>query len=104
MRSLGGIAAGFLIGLTLSRPITGLRLSTGDFVQRLGLVAVASILLLGIGLSAAKHSSKRLTGEGLYAATVHWFEPRENAALQLWLELGALARADKLDDELTPIE
>jgi rhomboid protease GluP len=95
----GGIAAGFLIGLTLSRPVKGLRLSTGDFVRRLGFGAAAAFFLLGIGVSAAKYSSTRLTGEGLFAATAHWFEPRENAALQRWLDLGALAKADKLDDD-----
>jgi rhomboid protease GluP len=96
---LGGVATGFILGLVLSRPITGLRLSTGDVGRRLGLAAVAGILVLGIGVSAAKYASTRLTGEGLYAATVHWFGPGEDAALRRWLELGALARADKLNDD-----
>jgi membrane associated rhomboid family serine protease len=101
---LGGVATGFILGLVLSRPITGLRLSTGDVGRRLGLAAVAGILVLGIGVSAAKYASTRLTGEGLYAATVHWFGPGEDAALRRWLELGALARADKLNDDTYAVQ
>jgi rhomboid protease GluP len=96
---LGGVVTGFLLGLLLSRPVTGLRLSTGDFLQRFGLAAVASIFVLGTVVAAARSATTRLTGEGLYAATVHWFTPGEIAALQRWRELGALADADKLDDD-----
>ncbi len=96
---LGGIAAGFLIGLALSRPVTGLRLRTGDFVRRLGFGAGAGILLLGIGVSTAKYSSARLTGEGLFAATVHWFKPGEVSALRRYGELAVLARAGKWNDD-----
>lgn len=95
---LGGLVAGFILGLLLSRPVTGLRLSTGDFLRRLGFAGIASSLLLAIGVSAAKYASKRLTGEGLYAATVHWFGPREERALRRWHELGALAKGGKWDD------
>jgi rhomboid protease GluP len=96
---LGGIAAGFLIGLVLSRPVTGLRLSMGDFVRRLGLATATSVLLLGLGVSVAKHSSTRLTGEALYAATVHWFKPGVVSALQRYRELAALARASRWDEK-----
>jgi len=92
---LGGVAAGFLMGLALSRPITGLRLSTGQFLRRLGLAVVVSGLVLGIGVAVAEDASKRLTGEGLYAATVHWFRPGEHRALLRWRELGRLAKVNK---------
>jgi rhomboid protease GluP len=96
---LGGVATGFILGLVLSRPITGVRLRTGDFVRRLGLAAATSVLLLGVGVSVAKHSSTRLTGEALYAATVHWFKPGVVSALQRYRELAALARASKWDEK-----
>jgi membrane associated rhomboid family serine protease len=94
---LGGVATGFILGLVLSRPITGMRLRTGAFFGRFGLAALVGILLLGAGVSTAKYSSKRLTGEWLYAATLHWFMPGEVSALQRYRELAALARAGKWD-------
>jgi rhomboid protease GluP len=94
---LGGVAAGFLLGLLLSRPVTGLRSSTGDFLRRLGFTGTASILLLGAGVAIARSSAAGLTGEGLYAATVHWFAPSENAALQRWDELAKSSKDDKWD-------
>jgi rhomboid protease GluP len=96
---LGGVATGFILGLALSRPITGMRLRTGDFLRRLGLAAATSVLLLGLGVSVAKHSSTRLTGEALYAATVHWFKPEVVSALQRYRELAALARASRWDEK-----
>jgi hypothetical protein len=94
---LGGVATGFILGLVLSRPITGMRLRTGAFFGRFGLAALVGILLLGAGVSTAKYSSKRLTGEWLYAATLHWFMPGEVSALQRYRELAALALAGKWD-------
>jgi rhomboid protease GluP len=96
---LGGVVAGFILGLVLSRPVTGLPLRKGERLRRLGLAAVGGILLLGIGVFAAKYSSTRLSGEGLYAATVHWFGSGESAALQRYRELAVLARAGKWNEE-----
>jgi rhomboid protease GluP len=92
---LGGAGAGFVLGFLLSRPITGLRLSIGDLSRRLGFAGVASILLLGVGVAAAKYSSKRLTGEGLYAVTMYWFKPEEQLSLGKLQELGHLAKTEK---------
>jgi rhomboid protease GluP len=92
---LGGVAAGFVLGLLMSRPITGLRLSMGVFLRRLGIAVLGGSLLLGAGVAGARYASSRLTGEGLYAATVHWFTPGEQRTLLKWRELGHLAKANK---------
>jgi rhomboid protease GluP len=96
---IGGLAAGFVLGLLLSRPITGAPLQRSALVKRIGLAALASVLILAVGVAVAKSASKRLTGEGLYAATLHWFIPGEQAALQRWVDLGELGKAGKLNDE-----
>jgi hypothetical protein len=91
------VAAGFILGLLLVRRITGLRLSTGDLLRRLSVAAAVGILVLGTGVSVAKYAASRLTGEGLYAATVHWMGPGEDRANDRWIELSRLARANKRD-------
>jgi membrane associated rhomboid family serine protease len=95
---LGGVAAGFLVGLLLSRPVTGIRLKWSAFFRRVGLAGLAGALILSIGVSAAKSASKRLTGEYLYVAMVHWFGPGAVDALQRWRRLGTLSKANKWDD------
>ena len=95
---LGGVTAGFLMGLTLSRAITGLPLSVGGLLRRLGVAVAAAFLLLGAGLAVAKYASTRLTGEALYAATVLWFGPGEGEALRRWHSLGALSKKNKWND------
>jgi len=81
---IGGIAAGFLTGLAVCRPITGRRSSTGEFSRRLAQgVSLAACVLAG-GAWSAKVESTRLTGQGLFAQTLHWYAPRENANLSLW--------------------
>lgn len=92
---LGGVAAGFILGLLLSRPVTGAPLKAGAFFRRLGLACLASILIVGVGVFDTMAASKRLTGEGLFAATVHWFTPEEQRALRGWRELGELAVVNK---------
>jgi rhomboid protease GluP len=94
---LGGAAAGFILGLLLSRPITGVSLKKSAFFQHVGLAGLASILIISVGVSAAKAASKRLSGDGLYVATMHWFGPGEHGALRQWHTLGALAKAEKWD-------
>jgi membrane associated rhomboid family serine protease len=95
---LGGIAAGFIMGLVLSRSITGLALSTRDFIRRISFAAATGILLLGTGVSAAKYASTHLAGDALFAATLHWFQPGEDGALERWYRLGVLSKAGKWDD------
>jgi rhomboid protease GluP len=94
---IGGVAAGFILGLLLSRPVTGLKPERSAFFRRVGVAALASILILGMGVFAAEAASKRLTGEGMFAATVYWFTQREEVALNRWRELGGLAKTNKWD-------
>ena len=96
---LGGVATGFALGLLLSRPITGIRLEKSAFFRRVGLAGIASIVLLGTGIAAAKSAVERLSGDALYAATVHWIDLGEDGALDRWHQLGALAKAGKWDGE-----
>jgi rhomboid protease GluP len=95
---LAGVATGFLMGLMLSRPITGLRLKTGAIYRRVGLAVVTSGLVLGIGVSTAKSASTRLRGESLYWATAHWFRHKERNTLDRFQELAVLAEKEKWDE------
>jgi hypothetical protein len=92
------MAAGFLVGLALSRPITGRNLEASDIVRRCSQAVPLSIVLLGVGAWSAQHASQRLTGEGLYARTMHWFVPREIIAVDRWRDLRMTRKAGKGDD------
>jgi hypothetical protein len=81
----------------LSRPVTGLALKRSAFIRRVGLASVASVLMLGVGVGAARTAFNRLSGEALYSATMHWFRPGEENALQSLHTLSALAKNGKLD-------
>jgi rhomboid protease GluP len=95
---IGGIAAGFLAGLALSRPVTGRNLEASDVIRRCTLAVPLSIVLLWVGVWSAQHASQRLTGEGLFARTIHWFAPREIIAINRWHDLGMIGKAGKWDD------
>jgi rhomboid protease GluP len=87
---LGGLAAGFLIGLAAARPITGeSSFSRRDLRRLIQLVPVAAVVL-AIGFWFAQRASASMVGEGLYRRTAHWIGVREpainrkfNAALSL---------------------
>jgi len=95
---LGGLAAGFLIGLVMARPITGegsyTRSDARRFVQ---MMPVAAILLAG-GLWCAQRASASLTGDGLYWRTIHWLGIGERTTNHQLNTALALAKADKLND------
>jgi rhomboid protease GluP len=94
-----GLAAGFLLGLALSRPLTGRRLGVGGLLRRLGAAALMGIMILGVGVSAAEYESKLLTGESLYWANTHWFRQRERSTLDRFRELAVLAQKGKLNEK-----
>jgi rhomboid protease GluP len=87
---LGGLAAGFLIGLAGAQPITGeSSFSRSDLRRSIQLVPVAAVLL-AIGFWFAQRASTSMVGEGLYRRSTHWIGVREptinrifNAALSL---------------------
>jgi rhomboid protease GluP len=87
---LGGLAAGFLIGLAAARPITGeSSYSRSDLRRSIQLVPVAAVAL-AVGFWFAQRSSGSMVGEGQYRRITHWIGVREptinrkfNAALSL---------------------
>ena len=96
---IGGLTAGFLVGLALSRQVTGQRVRANQFIRRCVQVVPLIALLLGAGVWSARNASTRLTGEGLFAKMVHWYVPGEAAALERSHELSRLAKAGKWDDD-----
>lgn len=87
---LGGLAAGFVIGLAAARPITGeSSFSRRDLRRLIQLLPVAAVVL-AVGLWFAQRASASMAGEGQYRRTAHWIGVREpainrkfNAALSL---------------------
>jgi rhomboid protease GluP len=79
---LGGVAAGFLIGLAGTRPITGDRsYSRRDLRRFIQLVPVAT-LVLAAAFWLAQRAAASMVGEELYQRTAHWIvvrEPRVNS-------------------------
>jgi rhomboid protease GluP len=96
---VGGVTAGFLLGLALARPVTGQRLDFLRLYRRLALAAGMSCVLLGLGVSTAKSASERLKGEALYEATVNWFAPGEHVAALRWHTLGHRAKDEKWNED-----
>lgn len=92
------MATGFIMGLVLSRPVTGRSLEAGDVIRRYIQAVPLIIVLLGLGVWSAQHATQRLTGEGLFARTMHWFRPREIIAIDRWRDLGRTRKAGKSDD------
>jgi rhomboid protease GluP len=77
---IGGLGAGFLIGLVMARPVTGERSYTRSDMRRfLAMVPVAAVLLTA-GLWFAQRASLSLAQEGLYWRTVHWLLRGEHPA------------------------
>jgi rhomboid protease GluP len=95
---LGGLTAGFLIGLVTARPITGESCYTSSDLRRLlQMLPLAAIFLSG-GLWYAERASASLVGDGLYWHTLHWLgigERTTNSRLNTAL---ALAKADKRNE------
>jgi membrane associated rhomboid family serine protease len=77
---LGGVAAGFLLGLFAARPITGERLSSRNELRRvIQMMSLGATLLVG-GFYFAQRASASMVGEGLYWRTSRWFFAGEHAA------------------------
>jgi rhomboid protease GluP len=95
---LAGLTAGFLLGLGLSWPITGARMSVGLRVRGLGFALITAVFILEAGVTLAKNAAgTRLAGEGLFDATRHWFGPRERVALRRAHEASRAAKDNQLD-------
>jgi rhomboid protease GluP len=77
---LGGLMAGFLIGLVAARPITGGGSYTRTDLRCLLQMAPLAVLFIAGGLWCAQRASASLVGEGLYWHTLHWFRGGERAA------------------------
>jgi rhomboid protease GluP len=76
---LGGLAAGFLLGLVAGRPVTGeSSYSRGDMRRSIQLVPAAAVIL-AVGFWFAQRASASIVGEGLFVRTVHWISVREPA-------------------------
>jgi rhomboid protease GluP len=94
---LGGVAAGFLMGVALSSVVTG-RTGALRVVRAASQALVVTAFLLGVGLWTARLATARLTEEGLFARTIHWYGPRETVAIKRWQSLRSTAKASTLDD------
>ena len=74
---LGGLAAGFLVGLVAARPITGAgSYSRSDMRRSLQLVPAAAVVL-AVGFWFAQRASASIVGDGLFLRTAHWITVRE---------------------------
>jgi rhomboid protease GluP len=108
---LGGLAAGFLLGLLSARPINDEpSQARGDVRRLLQMVPLAIVLLVG-GVWFAQRASATLVGEGLYWHTIHWFRAGERSANSKYNAALVLAKADKgnllaltdrLDNDILP--
>ena len=94
---LGGLTAGFLIGLAAARPITGeCSYSRSDLRRLIQLLPVAAVVL-AVGLWFAQRASASMVGEGLFRRTAHWIwarEPTINQKFNAALSLDANAKED----------
>jgi rhomboid protease GluP len=87
---LGGLAAGFVIGLAAARPLTGeSSYSRSDMRRSIQLLAAATVVL-AVGFWFSQRASATIVGEELFLRTAHWVGVREptinrkfNAALSL---------------------
>jgi rhomboid protease GluP len=87
---LGGLGAGFLIGLAAARPVTGESSYSRSDLRRLIQLTSISAVVLAVGFWFAQRASASMVGEELYRRTAHWIGDREpiingkfNAALSL---------------------
>jgi len=92
---LGGLTAGFLIGLAAARPITGASSYSRSDLRRLIQMAPAGAVLLAGGFYFAQRASASMAGEGLYWRTVHWVAVGEPATNRKYNAALAAAKTDK---------
>ena len=75
---LGGLAAGFILGLTVTPGFGSEKKHVRQAVSSvLATVSVAAVLLTG-GFWWALSNAASLTGDGLYYRTIHWITKREH--------------------------
>jgi rhomboid protease GluP len=107
---LGGLAAGFLIGLAAARPVTGASsYSRSDLRRVIQMIPVGAALLV-CGFYFAQRASASMVGEGLYWRTVHWVAVGEPATNRKYNSALAEAKANKnfvalaksLEDDVLP--
>lgn len=93
---IGGLTTGFLIGLTMTRPVTGEHSYTRSDLRRLARSVPIAVAVLAGGLWAAQSAATTLTGDGLYWQTVHWLRAGEHSATRRFVEALSLAKTGKL--------
>lgn len=74
---LGGVVAGFLIGLVAARPITGASSYSRSDMRRSARLVPAAAVVLAVGFWFAQRASASVVGDGLFLRTVHWLGERE---------------------------
>jgi rhomboid protease GluP len=74
---LGGVMAGFLIGLAAARPITGASSYSRSDMRRSVQLVPAAVVVLAVGFWFAQRASASIVGDGLFFRTAHWIGIRE---------------------------
>jgi rhomboid protease GluP len=96
---LGGVAMGFILGLVLSRPITGYPLAVSAWLRRFAVAGPLAAVLLSIGFWSAYMASTRLTDDAGYLHELHWFAARQSKTVNRWHELARIAIKEKWDGD-----
>jgi len=74
---LGGVAAGFLLGLVAARPITGSSSYSRSDMSRSVRLVPAAAAVLAAGFWFAQRASATIGGDSLFMRTAHWIAVRE---------------------------
>jgi hypothetical protein len=93
---LGGLVAGFLLGVATAHPLSIERRITISEIRRYVQAILLTVAFSGIGVWCAQRASGSLIGEGLYWHTMHWFRAGERSANSKFNTALALTKADKL--------
>ena len=94
---VGGLSAGFLLGLVLARRLTiAPTHASGASTVLAGAGVTAGLLCVGVLLASRATSS--LEGEGLFWHTQHWLARNELVALDHWNTICDLHRRKKLSE------
>ncbi len=75
---IGGVAAGFLVGLAGARPISGASFYSRSDARRLMQLVPAAAVILAVGFWFAQRASTSMVGEGQFQRTVLWISVRES--------------------------
>jgi membrane associated rhomboid family serine protease len=108
---LGGLAAGFIIGLAAARPVTGKTSYSRSDLRNLSQLASAAAVILAVGFWFAQRASASMVGEELFRRTAHWIGVREpiiNRKFNAALSQGAIgkhnhaAMIERLEKDVIP--